>query len=109
MDSFDGSEALGFSADPVLAVDDAGPSVATLEAGVKSVLINVLRLEMSAADIDADTNIFELGADSMATVELVFALEEHFGIQFEEDMLKATMLENVGKITRLVAGKSLRA
>lgn len=85
-------------ADPVAESDG-------IQAGVKAVILDVLRMEMDPSEISADTNIFELGADSMVTVELVFALEERFDIQFDEDELRASMLESVGKITALVTGK----
>jgi acyl carrier protein len=54
-----------------------------VEARVKKVIAAVLK--MNEEDIPKDANfIFDLGADSMQSLELVAAFEEEFAIQMDE-------------------------
>lgn len=58
-------------------------------------------LELSADDTDAlqeDTDLLELGLDSMTCVEVVVNLEEEFGITVEEEDL---LVENMATIRLL--------
>jgi acyl carrier protein len=51
---------------------------------VKEVVARVLKIE--EGDISDDSNfIFDLGADSMQSLELVAAFEESFDIEMDED------------------------
>jgi acyl carrier protein len=55
-----------------------------VENKVKSVISRVLKVNQ--ADISQDANfIFDLGADSMQSMQLVAAFEEEFDIEMEED------------------------
>jgi acyl carrier protein len=57
---------------------------AELISRVKKVIAQVL--EMSESDVTDDANfIFDLGADSMQSLQLVAAFEEEFEIEMEED------------------------
>jgi len=57
---------------------------AELTSRVKKVIAQVL--EISESDISDDANfIFDLGADSMQSLQLVAAFEEEFDIEMEED------------------------
>ncbi|MBN1349032.1 acyl carrier protein [candidate division KSB1 bacterium] len=63
-----------------------------VEARVKSVIATVLKID--SADIANDANfIFDLGADSMQSLELVAAFEEEFEIELDED--KALAVQTV--------------
>lgn len=72
-------------------------------------LIKVLAttLGIDAGRLDASTSLFgslpEL--DSMAVVELVVAIEERFGISFDEDEVTAEVFETVGSLVDLVGSK----
>lgn len=59
---------------------------------VKEVVGQVLKMDQ--ADIADDSNfIFDLGADSMQSLELVAAFEEAFDIEMDED--KALEIQNI--------------
>ncbi len=59
---------------------------------VKKAISRVLK--MTASEISDDANfIFDLGADSMQSMELVAALEEEFDIEMDED--KALEVQSV--------------
>jgi len=55
-----------------------------IQAKVKQVVARVLKME--AAEIADDANfVFDLGADSMQSLELVAGLEEEFEIEMDQD------------------------
>jgi acyl carrier protein len=79
----------------------------TTLADVKAVLVSTLGVADRAAAIDAPTPLFghlpEL--DSMAVVELVYALEEHFGITIDGEEIGAEMFETLGALAAFVDAK----
>ena len=72
---------------------------------VKQILIDTLNLGEQGQSMNADTGL--LGSipelDSMAVVNLITALEEHFGISVEDDEISAATFETLGN-TVLEAG-----
>lgn len=43
--------------------------------------------------------------DSMAVVSVILSLEEHFGIEVDDDEISAETFETVGSLSAFVAGK----
>jgi acyl carrier protein len=74
---------------------------------VKRILADVLSLGDGAASLDAGSPL--LGSipelDSMAVVNLIGALEEHFGFVIDDDEISATTFETVGSLTAFVEQK----
>ena len=63
-----------------------------VEARVKKVIVNVLKID--EAEIQPDSKfVFDLGADSMQSLQLVAAFEEEFEMEMEED--EALAVESV--------------
>jgi acyl carrier protein len=71
---------------------------------VKAVVVHVLGLEGRADDLDPSTPL--LGSlpelDSMAVVELVTALEDRFGLEFDEDDITGDVFETMGSLAAFV-------
>lgn len=68
---------------------------------VKSVVAKVLKMDVS--EVSDNTNfIFDLGADSMQSLELVAGFEEEFGIEMDED--KALRIQTVEDAVLFIAG-----
>jgi acyl carrier protein len=71
---------------------------------VKDVLVATLGIEDQVDQIDATTPLFgslpEL--DSMAVLELVLALEQHFGIEIDGEDVTADVFESLGSLTGFV-------
>jgi acyl carrier protein len=63
-----------------------------IQDGVKKVIANVLKTDASGIGDEANF-IFDLGADSMQSMELVAAFEEEFDIEMDED--KALEIQTV--------------
>jgi acyl carrier protein len=71
-----------------------------VQARVKKVITKVLKID--SASITEDANfIFDLGADSMQSLELVAAFEEEFSIEMDED--KALTIQTVADAVVFIA------
>ncbi len=68
---------------------------------VKKVIGNVLKIDPSGMTDEANF-IFDLGADSMQSMELIAAFEEEFQIEMDED--KALEIQNVSDAVKFIAG-----
>ena len=68
---------------------------------VKNVIASVLEIEETAIGDDANF-IFDLGADSMQSIELVAAFEEEFDIEMDED--KALEVQTVADAVDFIRG-----
>jgi acyl carrier protein len=71
---------------------------------VAQVLVATLGIAASAGGLAAETPLFgsmpEL--DSMAVVEVIVALQEHFGVQIDEEDITGETFETVGSLAALV-------
>jgi len=74
---------------------------------VKVILGSVLNLDGRLAVFDADTALLGSVAelDSMAVVNVITALEEYFGVEFDDEEITAEMFETVGTLTAAVEAK----
>lgn len=74
---------------------------------VKTILADVLSLGAAKDSLTEHSAL--LGSipelDSMAVVNLITALEEHFGIVVDDDEISATTFETVGSLTAFVQQK----
>ena len=67
---------------------------------VKEVVINVLQTDSS--EITDNSNfVFDLGADSLQSVELVAGFEEEFNIEMDQD--KALDVQNIDDAVNFIA------
>ncbi len=72
-----------------------------IEEKVKKVIANVLKT--GADEIKSDSNfIFDLGADSQQSIELVAGFEEEFNIELDED--KALAIQTVSDAVSFISG-----
>jgi len=74
---------------------------------IKTILIDVLSLGDAGLSLDANSAL--LGSipelDSMAVVNLMTALEEHFGITIDDDEISASTFETLGSLDAFVQQK----
>ena len=74
---------------------------------VKQILIDILSLGEQGHAMNAQTRL--LGSipelDSMAVVNVITALEEHFGIAVLDDEISAATFETLGSLADFVASK----
>ncbi len=67
---------------------------------VKNVVSNVLKIESSEITDEANF-VFDLGADSMQSVELVAGFEEEFDIEMDQD--RALEVQNIDDAVNFIA------
>ena len=68
---------------------------------VKRVIGGVLKIDPTTIDTEANF-VFDLGADSMQSVQLVAAFEEEFDIEMEED--RALAIQTVADAAEFIGG-----
>lgn len=75
---------------------------------IKRLLVQNVLKNMAETDIRDDSSLIDLGVglDSVATLELVVALEEEFQISIDEGEITSEILESVNSIQSFLAGKS---
>ena len=66
--------------------------------GLKDIIAEVLNLDPGTGLIGEDTNLFDLGIDSMAVMNLVMAVQERFGVEIPEESLDARLFERFGNL-----------
>jgi acyl carrier protein len=74
---------------------------------VRDILSDVLSLGERKNSLNADSGL--LGSipelDSMAVVNVITALEEHFGIMVDDDEISAKTFETLGSLTSFIEQK----
>ena len=74
---------------------------------LKDIIANQLDVNVQIEEIDADIPLLEdgIGLDSIAVVELITLIEEHFGLQFDEDELSIEPFQNLRTLTHFISTK----
>ena len=77
-----------------------------LKEQIKRLIVAALGLDVAPAEIPDDEALFGgMELDSMATLEIVAAIEEEFGITVEDDELTVELFGSVEALAEYVAGK----
>lgn len=74
-----------------------------IEEGVRAAVVLYGHLALDAETLAEDDDLFRAGLSSHANVNVMLALEEMFGIDFPEDMLRRSTFASLGAISRAVA------
>jgi acyl carrier protein len=78
---------------------DAKP---TTDADIRTILREHVRLAVDVATIDTGADLYRAGMTSHASVNLMLALEDRFGIEFPERMLRRKTFETIDAIRAAV-------
>lgn len=62
---------------------------------------NVLNID-SSVPLEADSNLYDVGLDSMTVVALLVAVEDETGISFDEGDLNASLFERFENLVQLL-------
>jgi len=73
-----------------------------LRSDVREVLRDHARLPEGVENLSDDTDLFQAGMTSHASVNLMLALEDAFDIEFPDSMLKRSVFESVTRIALAV-------
>lgn len=81
-------------------------SDAALKDRIKELVVQCLFLDVDPSSIKDDDNLMEVhGVDSVNLFEIVVALEEDYGISFEDEDFDVETFSTVGSIAELVERK----
>jgi acyl carrier protein len=80
----------------------------TLKARIKTMMVENLMLQVTAAEIGDDTPLFGpggLGLDSVDALQLVVGLDKTFGVKIADPAAAKQILQSVNTITEAVRQK----
>jgi acyl carrier protein len=83
--------------------------VNTLKERIKTLMVENLMLQVSAAEIADDQALFgpgSLGLDSVDALQLVVALDKHFGLKVADSAAAREILQSVDTIVAAVQRKA---
>ncbi len=73
---------------------------------LKELAIKVGHLKIAPTDVRDNANLFDdCGLDSASVVDMVFDIEDAFGITIPEEEIDAELFQNVGKLAEFVDSK----
>lgn len=79
----------------------------TLVNQLKTIMAQELDVNLKVEEIDENASLFEdgLGLDSIAIVELISLVEQHFGFQFSDTELTPDSFSNLNVLADFISGK----
>jgi acyl carrier protein len=85
----------------------SNPAPTELEARIKELIVDRLKLEVRPDEIDRSEPLFGegLGLDSIDALELVLGVEQEFGVKIEDEEMGTQALTSVETLARFVASK----
>jgi len=86
--------------------------VNALRERIKNLMVENLMLQITAAEIKDDQPLFgpgSLGLDSVDALQLVVALDKHFGLKIPDPAAAKEVLQSVGTIVAAVQKKTSEA
>ncbi|WP_205191260.1 acyl carrier protein [Burkholderia sp. LMG 13014] len=85
-----------------MATHPASPSSADVSETVKTCLLSVLGSTLSTDLIADDTNLFDVGVDSMNMTDLLLQLEQRFSFTLAPEDLSADLFLRFGNLVSFV-------
>jgi acyl carrier protein len=70
---------------------------------IRSILQTHARIAVPVETLTDDANLFNAGMTSLASVEVILALEEKFGIEFPDQMMHRKTFSSVSAIAAAIA------
>lgn len=72
---------------------------------IEAALLEIVRTEILETDeaFNADSNLFEAGLDSMATMQLLIKIEQQFGVQIAASQLTQENFSTIKDLAKMVA------
>ena len=82
-------------------------TTAAVMSRLKSLIVEEMDVRLAPDQISDDTSFFEggLGMDSIAIVELISLVEDHFSVQFADEDLVPASFRNMQVLSQVIAGK----
>ena len=71
-----------------------------MKTALRRILSESARLDVSPDSLADDADLYAAGLSSLATVHLMLAIEDEFGVQFDEDT--ASSIDTVGQLIEAI-------
>ena len=75
---------------------------------VRQILAHNGRLAVPVDNLAEDADLFAAGLDSLAIVNVLMSIEEHFDIELPDELLSRRTFASIGAITRVVSDLTAR-
>jgi acyl carrier protein len=72
--------------------------VSDIDSAIRAILDQHGRLLQPASTLGVDDDLYEAGLSSHASVNVMLALEDHFDIEFPEELLRKSTFESISSI-----------
>lgn len=73
-----------------------------IEATIRTLLARVGQSGSSLASLSSDADLYAAGLSSLATIDLMMALEEQFAVEFSDRMLNRRTFGSIARIAAAV-------
>lgn len=70
---------------------------------IRQLIADNARLSVDMATLSDDDDLYRCGMSSQASVNLMIALEDHFGVEFPEEMLVRSTFQSLASIREALA------
>jgi len=74
--------------------------VSQIDLRIRNVLEGNARLLVAANALNDDSDLYEVGLSSHASVNVMLACEDEFGVEFPESLLRKSTFQSIGSIRR---------
>ena len=71
---------------------------------IRDVLAAHGRMAVDSREVDGQADLYKLGLTSHASVDVMLALEDEFGIEFPNEVLKQSTFASIRNIEQVVEG-----
>ncbi len=74
-----------------------------MEDKIREIIENHARLAVPATSLPEDADLYAAGMSSQASVSIMVALEDEFGVEFPDHMLKRSVFQSISSIRGAIA------
>ena len=74
----------------------------TLKNDVRQILVEHSKLPIDVSTLADESNLYDAGMTSLTTVNVMLAIEDHFDIEFDDDMLSRATFESINSLAEAV-------
>lgn len=69
---------------------------------IRTIIAQHARLSVDVSQLTDDSNLYEAGLTSLSTVNLMLGLEEHFNVEFTDNMLGRKMFGSIRSLAEAI-------
>ena len=72
------------------------------EQAIRNILAEHSKLAVDLTALNNDSDLYEAGLTSLTTVNVMLAIEDHFDVEFEDDMLSRATFQSIDSLVETV-------